>query len=315
MNWLPAWESFVRVVEGGSMAAAARAMGCTRAQVSKHVGELERTFGVRLFERSTRRLALTAAGEVFHQHAVRTLESVTGAEIAMRNLGSEPRGILRVSATVTFGRHCIAPLLPQIVAAHPDLECELILNDDTVDLVGENIDVALRMTRLPPEDAVARRVCSLRRVICATPGYLAARGTPSHPQELAQHDCLSYVLRDDKTWLLVAADGTEFRVPVRSRIHFNNADCMLDATLAGRGIAILPTYLCHHELADGRLQSVLDDYEPRIVFGRELYACYTPSRVKVPKVKVFLDALETHFQPQPPWERTLAALPRTGKEC
>lgn len=303
MSWLPAWDSFVRAVEGGSMAAAARELGCTRAQVSKQIAELERAFGVRLFERSTRRLALTAAGEVFHQHALRALEAVAGTEIAVRNLGDVPRGTLRVSATVSFGRHCVAPLLPEITAAYPELECELILTDEVVDLVGENIDLALRMTRLPPEDAVARKLVSLRRVICASPDYLARHGVPGNPQDLLQHQCLSYALRDDKTWRLVDERGAEVLVPVRSRIHFNNPDCMLDAVLAGHGIAILPTYLCHRELADARLVTVLDGYEPNVVFGRELYACFTPSRVRVPKVRVFLDALVRRFEPVAPWER------------
>lgn len=303
MNWLPAWESFVRVVEGGSMAAAARAAGCTRAQISKQVAELERELGARLFERSTRRLALTAAGEVFHQHALRALEAVASTEIAVRNLGDAPRGTLRVSATVSFGRHCVAPLLPELLAAYPELECELILTDDVVDLVGDNIDLALRMTRLPPEDAVARKIADLRRVICAAPAYLARHGTPRSPQELLQHQCLSYALRDGKSWALVDARGAEVQVPVRSRINFNNLDCMLDAVLAGHGIAVLPTYLCHRELARGMLRTVVDGYEPNIAIGRELYACFTPSRVRVPKVKVFLDALVQRFQPVPPWEQ------------
>ncbi|ENO86571.1 LysR family transcriptional regulator [Thauera linaloolentis] len=302
MSWLPAWEGFIRVVEGGSMAAAARTLGCTRAQISKQMAELERRLGARLFERSTRRLALTPAGEVFHQHALRALEAVDGTEIAMRNLGDRPCGTLRVSATVSFGRHCVAPLLPGVAAAHPDLEIELILTDHVVDLVGDSIDLALRMTRLPPDDAVARRIVSLRRVVCAAPAYLERHGTPHLPLDLLQHQCLSYLLGDNKSWVLVDGNGVEAVVPVRSRIHFNNIDCMLDAVLAGHGIAILPTYLCHRELAGGILHTVLDGYEPDVVFGRDLYACYTPSRVRVPKVRVFLDALLQRFQPVPPWE-------------
>lgn len=303
MNWLPAWHSFVCVVDSGSMAGAARRLGCTRAQVSKQIAELERAFGARLFERSTRRLVLTAAGDVFHRHALHALEAVRGTEIALRNLGEAPRGTLRVSATVSFGRHWIAPLLPEIAAAHPELECELILTDDIVDLVADNIDLALRMTRQPPEDAVARRVVGLRRVICAAPHYLARHGVPETPHDLVRHQCLSYVLRDDKVWSLLDARGNEARVAVSSRIHFNNIECILDAALAGHGVAILPTFMCHRELADGRLRTVLDGYEPNVIFGRDLYACYTPSRVRVPKVKVFLDALARHFQPLPPWER------------
>lgn len=302
MDWLNGWDSFVKVVEGGSMAAAARGLGCTRAQISKQVAELERAFGVRLFERSTRRLALTPAGEVFLQHAQRALEAVEDTRVAVKNLGEVPRGVLRISATITFGRKYIAPLLPDICARHPELNCELILTDQVIDLVDDNIDLALRMTKAPPEDAVARKVADLRRVICAAPAYLAAHGTPRSPQELVQHQCFSYVMRDDQRWRLVDREGIEIAIQVRSRFQYNNADCMCEAVLAGHGIAILPTYLCSTELADGRLRRVLEEYEPVTVFGRHLYACYTPSRVRAPKVRVFLEELERRFQPVPPWE-------------
>ena len=137
MHWLRSWESFVRIVETGSMAAAARRLDCTRAQISKQVADLEREFGVRLFERSTRKLALTPSGEVFHQHALRALDAISSTEIAVRNLGDTPCGLLRVSASITFGRMYIAPLLPRITAQYPELECELILTDQLVDLVDD----------------------------------------------------------------------------------------------------------------------------------------------------------------------------------
>ncbi|MBL8445953.1 MAG: LysR family transcriptional regulator [Zoogloeaceae bacterium] len=303
-NWLPAWECFIRVAAAASMASAARELGCTRAQVSKQMAELERSFGVRLFDRSTRRISLTPAGEVFQQHALRTLEAIAGTEVALSNLGDAPYGTLRVSATVSFGRRCIAPLLPGLLANHPDLDCELILTDSVVDLVGDNIDLALRMTRLPPEDAVARRILSLRRVICASPAYLERHGEPTDPQALPHHQCFSTVLRDDHIWLLRDAIGREIRIPISSRLNFNNVEAIYDAVLAGHGIAILPTYLCHPELARGELRALLKAYEPTTVFGSELYACYTPSRVRVAKVKVFLDALQGHFSTALPWDRT-----------
>src|SRR5574343_66392 len=259
MNWLSSWESFVRVVETGSMAAAARRLDCTRAQISKQIAELERSFGVRLFERSTRKLALTPSGEVFHQHALRALDAVASTEIAVRNLGDTPSGLLRVSASITFGRLYIAPLLPRITEQYPELDCELILTDQLVDLVDDNIDLALRHTKAPPDEAVAKRLVSL------------------------------------------------IRVPIASRFRFNNLDCVLDAVLAGHGLAILPTYLAGPEIQRGRLQTVLDDYEPLTGFGRQLYACYTPSRVRLPKVRVFLDELERLFNPQPPWENFRSA--------
>ena len=303
MSWLNSWEIFVKVVEAGSMAGAARRLDCTRAQVSKQIGELERRFGVRLFERSTRRISLTPSGEVFHQHALRTLESIDATEVAVRNLGDEPRGMLRISATVAFGRMYVAPLIPGIVARYPDLECELILADQTVDLVDDRIDLAIRMTRDPPQDAVVRRLIEVKRMICASPAYIEAHGEPRTPRELEGHQCFSYLLTDDKLWRLADRQGKETDIPVRSRFQFNDIACMHDAVRNGHGMAILPHYICGADLASGALKLVLEDFEPVVSFGRHIYACYTPSRVRAPKVAVFLAELERMLSPTPPWVR------------
>lgn len=308
MHGLRSWESFVRIVETGSMAAAARRLDCTRAQISKQVADLEREFGVRLFERSTRKLALTPSGEVFHQHALRALDAVASTEIAVRNLGDTPCGLLRASTSITFGRMYIAPLLPRLTAQYPELECELILTDQPVDLVDDNIDLALRHTKAPPEDAVAKRLVTLNRVICATPDYLATHGTPEHPGELARHACFGYLQAEMSSTLeLIGRNGEQVSVPISSRFRFNNLDCVLDAVLAGHGLAILPTYLAGPEIRRGRLHTILDDYEPLTGFGRHLYACYTPSRVRLPKVRVFLEELERQFTPLPAWENFRSA--------
>lgn len=305
MTWLNSWHTFIKVVETGSMAAAARHLDCTRAQVSKQIADLERSFGVRLFERSTRHLHLTPSGEVFHQHAQRAVEAVSSTELAVRNLGESPHGILRISASITLGRLYIAPLLPKIVARHPALTCELVLTDTVVDLINDRIDLALRLTRSPPQDAVVRKLAPMKRVICATPAYLAAHGRPQKPADLAEHPCLSYLLGDEsRIWRLLDPTGEEVSIAVDCRIHFNNAECILDATLAGHGIAMLPTYLCGPALQRGELVTLLDDYDPVSSFGRYLYACCTPSRVRLPKVRVLLDELEACFMPVPPWEKT-----------
>ena len=301
MSWLASWESFVKVVESGSMAAAARRLDCTRAQISKQISELERRFGVRLFDRSTRKLFLTPSGEVFYQHALRALESVELTEVAVRNLGEVPSGLLRISASVVFGRMWIAPLLPRLAERHPELECELILTNALVDLAEDRIDLALRFCKTPPEDVVAKHIFTMETAICASPDYLARRGTPTAPRDLVDHQCFSFLLSDKRVWPLVDSHGEEVGIPVRSRIQFNDAGCILDAALAGHGLAILPTYLCCEALASGRLVRVLDDYRPRIDFGRHLYACYMPSRARLPKVRVLLNELQAMLTPVPPW--------------
>ncbi|MDX5445727.1 MAG: LysR family transcriptional regulator [Zoogloeaceae bacterium] len=305
MSGLDSWESFVRVVEEGSMAGAARRLDCTRARISKHIAALESAFGVRLFERSTRRLMLTPAGEAFYPHAKGALESVAGAELAVRNLGDAPRGVLRVSATSSFGRRYVAPLLPALAEQYPELECELILTDRVVDLVEDRIDLALRLTRAPPEEAIARPLATLDRRICGAVSYLARRGVPRTPQELAQHDCFSYLMADGGVWRLAKPDG-EVAVSVKSRFRVNDVEAMFDAVCEGHGLAILSSYLTAEGLAEGRLATVLDEWEPLVPFGRTLYACYTPGRARTPKVRVFLAALEALLQPVPPWRQTNA---------
>lgn len=285
------------------MAAAARRLACTRAQVSKQVGELEQAFGARLFERSTRKLVLTPSGEIFYRHALLALDAVEGAELAVRNIDEVPRGVLRVSASTVFGRQCVAPFVPRLLARYPELECELILSDQQVDLADARIDLALRLTKAPPEDSVSRLLLVLRRVICAAPAYLAAHGRPLVPADLARHQCFSHLLSDGGVWRLRDGDGGEVSVPVNSRLRFNDIGSTLDAVCAGQGIAILPTYLCGDALVGGVLETVLDDYEPQVDVGRNLYACYLPSRGRLAGVKAFVAEMQAWLMPEPPWER------------
>ena len=302
-HWLPSWHAFVKTVELGSMAAATRALDCTRAQVSRQMAELEAQLGARLLERSTRRLRPTPAGEVFLQHARQALDSVAATHIALGQQDGSPQGVLRISASITFGRIHVAPLLPPLLAAHPQLVCELILTDQLVDLMEDQIDLALRMTRNPPQDAVARRIAAIERGLFAAPAYLAAHGTPVSVHELAQHQTLSYLLTDDDRWRLQDASGAEHVLPTTSRLRLNSTDALLDAALAGLGLAILPAYLAASHVGAGRLRAVLPTVQPITPHGNAIYACYTPSRVRSPKVRVLLDALRERFEPVPPWEQ------------
>lgn len=297
MHWLSSWDSFVKTVETGSMSAAALRLNCTRAQISKQIGDLERSFGTKLFERAHRKLQLTPAGEVFYQQARQTLVAVRNTEVAMQNLGAtEPQGILRISATVTLGRKYLTPLLPNLTERYPRLQCELILTDQILDLVEHNLDIALRITRQPPEDVVAKRLGALKRAICATPEYFRRYGIPKTPQDLSQHRCFSYLLLDNYYWHLTDAAGYEFHIPIQNRIQFNELSSIFTATLAGEGIAILPRYLCGDALEQGLLKEVLSDYTPHLNFGQYLYACYWPSRVRIPKVQIFLSEIEHLFK-------------------
>ncbi|HPY40025.1 MAG TPA: LysR family transcriptional regulator [Thiolinea sp.] len=297
MQWLSSWDSFVKTVEAGSMSAAALRLSCTRAQISKQIGDLERSFGTQLFERAHRKLQLTPAGEVFYQQARQALIAIQNTEVAMQNFGAaEPQGILRISATSTLGRMHIAPLLPKLTERYPLLQCELILTDQILDLVEHNIDIALRITKQPPEEVIAKKLGALKRAICATPAYFQRHGIPQSPYDLSQQRCFSYLLGDQYSWHLTDADGLEFHIPIQNRLQFNDLSSIFEATLAGEGIAILPRYLCGAALKQGKLQAVLETYTPHLNFGQYIYACYAPSRVRVPKVQIFLAEVEHLFK-------------------
>lgn len=297
MVWLSSWDSFVKTVEVGSMSAAAMRLNCTRAKISKQIGNLEDHFGTKLFERAHRKLQLTPAGEVFYQQARQALIAVQTAEVAMQNFGAtQPQGVLRISATATLGRMYIAPLLPKLAKHYPLLQCELILTDQILDLMEHHIDIALRITKQPPEDVIAKKIGTLTRVICASPRYFERYGIPQTPYDLSQQHCFSYLLSDHYTWHLTDADGLEFHIPVQNRLQFNDLSCMFEATLAGEGIAILPTYLCGMALKQGTLQAILTQYTPHLNFGQNVYACYSSSRVRVPKVQIFLSEVEQLFK-------------------
>ena len=303
MAWLNTWDAFVKTVESGSMAAAARRLDCSRAQVSKQLAELEQSLGVRLLERTTRRLNLTPGGEVFYAHALRVLENIREAELALQNMAESPRGVLRISASVSFGRLHVAPLLPRIADAYPQLHIELVLNDRSTDLIDEKFDLGLRLTDAPPENVVARKLAVVRRVICASPAYLAARGTPACPADLLHHHCFAYShARTQSEWRMANAAG-EISVPVAGKFQINNVDSIQEAVLQGHGLAILPTYLCGPHLASGALVPVLAEFEPVTSFGRHVYACYPASRVQLPRLTVVLNALGEYFGTVPPWER------------
>ncbi|MGL4406998.1 MAG: LysR family transcriptional regulator [Zoogloea sp.] len=309
MPWLNEWKAFVKTAEGGSMAAAARKLDCSRALVSKQLADLEQHLGARLFERTTRKLNLTPAGEVFYQHACQVLEAVEQAELAVHNLAETPRGLLRISASVAFGRLYIAPLLPEITRRHPALRCELMLSDQAADLAEEKVDVALRLTSNPPDHVIARELTTLRRVICASPAYLATHGHPRLPADLSQHQCFTFITgRPDPEWHLRGTDG-EISVAVDGKVQVNNIDAIYEAVCAGHGLALLPTYLVQPALNDGRLVSVLADWQPVSRFGRAVYACYLPSRARLPALRVFLDALNERFHPRPPWENLMKPNP------
>ena len=293
--------TFARVVEAGGFSEAARQMGVSKSGVSKSIAKLELSLGVRLLNRSTRGLSLTEIGAAFHEHCIRITEEAAQAAEVVGRLQSEPRGVLRVTAPVAFGRLHVAPAVAEYLSRYPRLKLDMTITDRMVDLVTEGYDVAIRIRREPSLHVVARELAPVRRVVCATPDYFERRGIPTVPHDLTEHNCLHYThFGTQGEWRFQGAGG-EIVVPVKGSLRIDDDDTLAQAVLSGLGIAMLPTFIIGRELQAGRLRSVLSDYVP---LERRIYAVHLPN-VRLPvKIRAFIDFLQDRFGPEPYWDRT-----------
>lgn len=291
---------FARVVEARGFSEAARRMRSSKSRVSKAVARLEQSLGARLLNRSTRGLSTTEIGAAFYEHCARIAdEAAQAAELASR-LQSEPRGTLRISAPVAFGRLHVAPALAEYLTRHAGLSVDLTVTDRLVDLVEEGHDVAIRIAREPSLHLVARELAPVRRVICATPAYFRHHGVPATPHELQAHNCLHRTpFGAQAEWRLLGPQG-EAAVRIKGSLRIDDDDTLAQAALSGLGIALLPTFIIGGDLQAGRLQAVLGDYVP---LERRVYAVHLPNRHLPAKVRAFVELLRERFGPVPYWDR------------
>lgn len=266
MSRLPDLEAmaiFAKVVEARSFSAAADELKIAKATVSKAVTRLETRLGARLFNRTSRRLSLTEAGLRLAEPAARLLADGEAAEDEMLAQSAKPRGLVRLAAPMSFGLLEVAPLLPEFLAAYPEVSIDLHMSDEVIDLVGQGFDMALRIAALPDSSLIARRIGPVLRYVVAAPAYLAARGRPIHPAHLAEHDCLGYAyLPSPETWRFVNAAGEEALVRPTGRLRANNAEALLPALEAAQGLAVQPDFIIGESLAAGRLETILTDWSP-----------------------------------------------------
>ena len=289
---------FVRVVEARGFSAAARTLGLTKSAVSKRINRLEKHLGLRLLQRTTRAMSLTEAGRLLHAEAAQGVALLDRATQLAAGLVEAPRGILRVTASVTFGKLCLAPLLPDFLARYPEIEVQLTLLDRMVDLVDEGYDVALRLTRSPPEQLVAKALMPVRYRLCTTAAYLQGRKI-AEPADLAGHNCLHYGLREfGNEWRFQRA-GEEARVRVRSNVVVNNSEVVRDLLLANLGIGLVWNYAVDREIADGRLLPLLPEWTPVGPFGQTAWAVWLPQPHLPPKLRVFVDFLSERLGETP----------------
>lgn len=301
MDRFDAMQAFVRVVEVGSFSGAAERLGVTKSVVSRRVAELERELGAELLRRTTRRLHLTDSGRAYYDRARRILADLTEAEQVVSSEQAALRGELRVAAPLSFG---IGPLQPAISAfrtRHPGVTFDLELDDRQVDLVKEGVDVAVRIADLADSSLVARRLASIRNVVCASPDYLGRHGTPAEPEDLAQHSALIYSNAvQPGVWSYWNADGEEGRVRVVPHLRANNGDFLREAALAGEGVLFSPLFIVHRALAAGDLVPILTQVQwPTL----NAHAVYPRTRHLSARVRAFVDFLVERFAGTPEWEQ------------
>jgi len=289
---------FARVVESNSFTGAARRLGMSKAAVSKQVSKLEERLGARLLNRTTRRLSLTEVGAAFYERCARIVAEAEDAELAVTRLNATPRGTLKIDAPVNFGMQYLAPLLPPFMLRNPELRVDVSFNDNFIDLIEEGCDLAVRIGQLPDSSLVARKLAETKSVICAAPSYWDRSGRPSHPAELADHDCFGYsYLATGNEWRLQGPEGP-VSVRVSGSLATNNGDVLRQAAVAGLGVVAMPVFMVCDDLRSGRLEPVLRDWEPPT---RGIHAVYPHNRHLSAKVRAFIDHLVDALDPAP-WD-------------
>jgi DNA-binding transcriptional LysR family regulator len=296
MAKLPDFEGlaiFAKVVELRSFAAAAGELSLSKATVSKAVTRLEERLGARLFNRTSRRLALTDAGQKLSARAARLLADGEAAENEALAQSMAPRGLVRLAVPMTFGVKMVAPMLPQFLEQYPDVAIDLHLSDAMVDLIGEGFDAGLRIASLPDSSLIARRLCAMPRHTVASPAYLERHGRPTHPMHLAQHKCLGYAyLSTPGAWHFTNSRGEEASVRPAGPLRVNNGEALLPALLAGLGVADLPDFIVGDAIASGEVEVILKDWKQR---EGAVHLVTPPGGPRPARVEVLADFLTKQF--------------------
>ncbi len=284
---------FFHVVETRSFSGAARQLGIARSAVSRHIALLEKSTGVRLLNRTTRRLSLTEAGKRYYESCARIVAEAENAARHIRTLQEEPQGNLKVAAPISLGNRFITPLIREFMQQHSGLNVELLLDDQVVDMVQEGIDVSIRVGWLHDSSLVARKLGDWPRYLCASPDYIERHGRPASPTALADHEWIIFTLLPTPYHWTFTKNGRQYRVQVKGRLKTNNADAVHDSLLAGAGITAQAGFLVRDDIEAGRLEHLLPDYDCGSV---GMYAVYQDRRYQQAKVRVFIEFINAEFQ-------------------
>jgi DNA-binding transcriptional LysR family regulator len=296
MAKLPDFEAlaiFAKIVELRSFSAASVECAVSKATVSKAVSRLEQRLGARLFNRTSRRLALTDAGQKLAERATQLLADGEAAENEALSQSMAPRGLVRLAVPMTFGVKAVAPILPEFLEAYPDVAVDLHLSDAMIDLIGEGFDAGLRIASLPDSSLIARRLCAMPRYTVASPGYLKRYGRPTHPMQLAEHKCLGYAyLTTPGVWHYTNSAGEQASVRPAGPLRVNNGEALMPALLAGLAIADLPEFIVGDAIAAGKVEVILKGWKQT----EGAVHLVTPSTGPRPaRVEALTDFLVNHF--------------------
>ncbi|MBI1362485.1 MAG: LysR family transcriptional regulator [Proteobacteria bacterium] len=308
MDRMTAMEVFVRVAELQSFSGAAQDMNMGTPSVSKYVASLEERIGTRLFNRTTRTLSLTEAGQTYYTYVRNLLQEFEEAELAAASRQLEPKGTLRLSAPMSFGKLHLGPALAKFVERYPDLTIDLSLSDTFVDIVGEGYDMAIRIGGSADSSLISKKIASSGLVVCASPRYLQTNGTPKTPADLAHHDCLHYsYLTTQNVWVF-QKDEQEYRVTITPKLRANNGEVLTTAAEHHLGIVMQPCFIIAESVTAGRLVPILTDYCPQRF---NINAVYPHRTLVSSKVRVLTEFLTEYFGITPNWDKQVKGHPHT----
>jgi len=299
MDTIDGMRTFIAVVSEGSFSRAAERLNMSPQLVSKYVAQLESRLDARLINRSTRRLSITEVGQGYFERCKDVLADIDEMESAVGDATAAARGTLRINAPMSFGTLHLSRAIAEYQCAQPEVSVDLTLDDRVVDIVSEGYDMAIRIGRLRESSLIARKLASIRLVVCGAADYLAKQGVPDKPQDLKDHECLRYTLSSySDRWRFKDGENA-IDVPVSGKFSASNGDAIRLAAMAGRGLALQPTFIVGVDIREGRLQLVLEDFE---VEPMGLYAMYAHRKYLSGKVRTFVDFLSGYFGSPPYWE-------------
>jgi len=290
---------FIRVVEAGSISKAADQLGVAKSGVSRRLAELESRLGVRLLNRTTRRSSLTGAGQAYYEGAVKLLSDVSELDAATAGAGASLEGTLRLAVPLSFGLSHLSPAIDEFLREHPELSINIDFSDRHIDLIGQGVDLAIRIADMRDSTLQARRICPIRLLLCASPAYLKQHGLPVVPADLKKHRILQYDIGAGPVLRLQDGQGNEYVVQARPTVVANNGDFLRDMAMAGHGIVLTPSFIAWQAMATGDLVSILPDYCPP---QRSAYAVYPQNRYLSRRARLFIDFLVERFGENPYWD-------------